>query len=121
MDTDDRRLNGPYDTDADARAGAAPLLAALAKAGADGKKTAASGYLTGVLGRSGVELGAYDTRIAEWLATQEPETQAVVVGWVHRAHADGCAEAEVNLAPKAQKSTGSAPARLEAEFPDTEA
>ncbi|MUN38999.1 hypothetical protein [Actinomadura litoris] len=39
----------------------------------------------------GVELGAWDRRIIEWLAGWEPEVVAVVVGLIARAHAAGCA------------------------------
>ena len=34
---------------------------------------------------AGVELGGYDHRIAEWLSTWEPQTVAVIAGWVQRA------------------------------------
>ena len=37
---------------------------------------------------AGVELGAYDERIAAWLAGWEPHTVAVIASWVTRA-ADG--------------------------------
>ena len=126
MDTDERP-NGPYDSEADARAGAAALFAALEKAGTGGSgdaaRQAAATYLTGALGKAGVGLGAYDARIADALTTSDPETLAVIVGWIERAHADGCAEAEVNVAPTDRdetRSTGAAPAALEAEFPDPE-
>lgn len=129
MDTDERP-HGPYGTEAEARTGAAPLLAAFEQADGDGKMTdavrqarrqAASEYLTGTLNRAGVELGAYDAQIADSLTTGEAEALAVIVGWIERAHADGCAEAQVNVAPTGPTSTGSARANLEAEFPDTEA
>lgn len=35
---------------------------------------------------AGVELGAYDQRILEWLAGWEPQTVAVVASWVMRAN-----------------------------------
>jgi hypothetical protein len=129
MDTDDRP-HGPYGTEAEARTGAAPLLAALKGAEGGGKTTgaaqqsrrrAAADYLTGTLNRAGVELGAYDTQVADSLTTGEPEALAVIVGWIERAHADGCAEAQVNVAPTDPTTTGTARADLEAEFPDTEA
>ena len=37
------------------------------------------------LSAAGVELGAYDHRIVSWLATWEPQTVAVIAGWVQRA------------------------------------
>ena len=130
MDTEDCRPHGPYDTEADARTGAAQLLAAFEQAGSGGdtsdaarqaRREAAAGYLTGALGKAGVALGAFDARVADSLTMSEPETLAVLVGWIERAHADGCAEAEVNVAPgETASSTGDAPAALEAEFPDPE-
>ncbi len=41
--------------------------------------------LLDVLAEAGVYVGRYDVRIAEWLATWEPQTVAVVAGWVQRA------------------------------------
>jgi hypothetical protein len=38
---------------------------------------------------AGVELGAYDKRIVEWLAGWEPSTVAVVCGWITRARQAG--------------------------------
>jgi hypothetical protein len=43
--------------------------------------------LTDALSAAGVELGAYDERIAAWLARWEPQTAAVIAGWVGRARA----------------------------------
>lgn len=49
-----------------------------------------------MLGRAleaaGVEMGRYDDRIVEWLSRWEPETVAVVAGWIARAHAAGQAK-----------------------------
>jgi hypothetical protein len=41
--------------------------------------------LLDALAGAGVYLGAYDHRIAEWLANWEPQTVAVIAGWVQRA------------------------------------
>lgn len=41
--------------------------------------------LLDALAAAGVYLGAYDHRIVEWLAGWEPQTVAVVCGWVQRA------------------------------------
>lgn len=41
---------------------------------------------------AGVELGAYDLRILEWLTDWEPSTLAVVAGWIKRARRDAGAE-----------------------------
>lgn len=43
-----------------------------------------------VLDAAGVAMGAYDDRIADWLATWEPQTVAVIAGWVSRARAAEC-------------------------------
>jgi hypothetical protein len=44
--------------------------------------------LAGALAAAGVDLGAYDERIAGWLAGWETTTVAVIASWVTRA-ADG--------------------------------
>ena len=49
--------------------------------------------LLGALAAAGVYLGAYDHRIAEWLAGWEPSTVAVIAGWVQRASEGGQADA----------------------------
>jgi hypothetical protein len=41
---------------------------------------------------AGVELGAYDRRILDWLLTWEPSTLAVIAGWIKRARRDAGAE-----------------------------
>jgi hypothetical protein len=50
-------------------------------------KMAPSNYqlLHDALTATGVELGAYDHRIALWLANWEPQTVAVIASWVQRA------------------------------------
>ena len=45
--------------------------------------------LAGACKHAGVTLGTFDTRILEWLAGWEPETCAVIVGLITRAHAAG--------------------------------
>ncbi|HUY45622.1 MAG TPA: hypothetical protein VMV92_07835 [Streptosporangiaceae bacterium] len=50
-------------------------------------------YLRDVCERAGVTLGAFDARILAWLAGWEPETCAVLVGLVTRAHAAGLTSA----------------------------
>lgn len=129
MHTDDRRPTGPYDTEADARAGAAPLLAAIEKTGSgaaatdaarQARRQASADYVTRALGKAGVKLGAYDASVADKLGAWEPDTLAVIVGWIERAHAEGCADAEVNVPSDDPTSVGAAPAALEAEFPDPE-
>jgi hypothetical protein len=110
--------NGPYDTEAQAHSDAAPLLAA---AGSDAGEARVR-YVMEAVAAAGVEAGAFDRRIGSWLGeTAEPEALAVIAGWIRRAHAAGCAEAELNLAPSEPASPGSAEVELEAEFPDPEA
>ncbi len=41
------------------------------------------------LSAAGVELGAYDHRIALWLTTWEPQTIAVIASWITRASREG--------------------------------
>ena len=53
--------------------------------------------LLDALAAAGVYLGAYDHRIVEWLAGWEPQTVAVIAGWVQRAgQADGQAAARAD-------------------------
>ncbi len=90
--------HGPYDTAAQALADAAALTAAIRAADpGHGPMTdavraarlkARTDYLTRALAAAGVELGAYDRRIAAWLADWEAETLQVLVGWIERARLD---------------------------------
>lgn len=118
--------NGPYETEAEAHAGARPLLAAMGlldrgENAADEVAGARVHYLMDAVAATGVETGAYEQQIGAWLGeSAEPETLAVIVGWVKRAHAAGCADAELELAPEGPTSAGAAPVELEAEFPDSE-
>lgn len=95
--------HGPYETEADARAGAADLLAAIDRATVGpstdatraARRAARVDYIEGAITAAGVETGAYDHRITTWLADMwEPETLAVVVGLLERAHAAGRATVE---------------------------
>jgi hypothetical protein len=76
---------GPYEDDQQAAATVREAYAAgpLAPAGTLARFNL--DRLTAACEASGVELGAYDRRIVEWLAGWEPETVAVVVGLVLRA------------------------------------
>ena len=90
---------GPYETRSEARTDAQPLhdtMNALdphdtrdRAAAREAQRTAATDHVTAHLTRHGVRLGAYDEHIAAWLTTWEPETVAVVLGWVQRAHQAG--------------------------------
>ena len=91
--------HGPYETPAQAREAAAALTAAIHDADPGlgpmtdeiraARHQARIDYLTRALDGAGVELGAYDRRIAAWLADWETETLQVLVGWIERAHAGG--------------------------------
>lgn len=92
--------HGPYETRQDARIDGQPLRDAVDAATEehDGPRTdaeydamrqAATAYLSGRLGRLGIELGAFDQRVAAWIADWDPEVAATVLGWVTRARAAG--------------------------------
>lgn len=53
--------------------------------------------LLDALAQAGVYVGAYDIQIAQWVAGWEPQTVAVIAGWVQRAsQADGQAAARAD-------------------------
>ena len=83
---------GPFQTEAEVRATDA-VRAVYAAFDADpgvGKMAPHNHrLLCEALSAAGVELGAYDERIAAWLANWEPQTVAVIAGWVSRASAAG--------------------------------
>lgn len=99
MSEQQHRAHGPYDTDAEARAAAAPLTAAIRAADPGlgpmtseiraARLKARIDYLVCALTDAGVELGEYDARIIAWLADWEVETIQVLVSWVGQAHAAG--------------------------------
>jgi hypothetical protein len=79
---------GPFDSEREARE--LPAVREVYEAfRADpgvGKMTAPNlSMLLDALAAAGVYLGPYDHRIAEWLANWEPQTVAVIAGWVQRA------------------------------------
>ena len=79
---------GPFETEREARE--LPAVRAVYEAfRADpglGKMTPhIHRMLLDALAAAGVDLGAYDHQIAEWLANWEPQTVAVIAGWVTRA------------------------------------
>ena len=89
-------MSGPYETGRDAFEEARVLRSAVAAVDPGGDMTqkviaarskARVQYLRGVLEVCGVELGAYDKRIAEWVASWDVETVQVIAGWVERAYA----------------------------------
>lgn len=86
--------HGPYDTREQARAAAAPLYAAINAADPGGPMTeqirarrhaAVTTLIDNALHAVGVEFGAYETDIIDWLANWELETVQVVLAWPQRA------------------------------------
>ena len=62
--------------------------------------------LLDALAGAGVYVGAYDIQIAQWVAGWEPQTVAVIAGWVQRA---GQAAAREDERPGAATALGAAP------------
>jgi len=95
----EQKAHGPYRTEAEALADAAPLIAAeravdpgnrpMTDAIRDARLQARIRHLAHALVDAGVELGDYDRRIAAWLCDWEDATLQVLVGWIERAHAAG--------------------------------
>lgn len=78
---------GPYETREAAASG--PMAREVAEMRtAIGLSAGAIRYrhLTEALGRAGVELGAYDERLADWLTQWDDPTVQAVIGWVTRAN-----------------------------------
>lgn len=92
-------MNGPYETSREAFDAARVLRESVAAAdpgsgpmtrGVIAARTKARvQYVRGVLEVASVQLGAYDKRIAEWVAGWDVETIQTITGWVARAHAAG--------------------------------
>jgi hypothetical protein len=77
---------GPYET-SDQAAGAVRDVYEAMRLGVRGTMGRANlDRLTSACATAGVELGAYDRRIVEWLAGWEPETVAVIAGLILRAN-----------------------------------
>jgi hypothetical protein len=81
-------LAGPFDTEAQARA--LPAVQAVYAAARESPRRGVLGegnhrLLCEALDAAGVDLGGYDHTIALWLAGWEPQTVAVIAGWVGRA------------------------------------
>jgi hypothetical protein len=79
---------GPYETEADTRAVTRAVYDAFGADPGPGKMTApVLRMLLDAVGAAGVQVGAYDVRILEWLAGWEPSTCAVIAGLITRAYA----------------------------------
>ena len=80
--------HGPFDTEQQARelpAVQAVYDAFRADPGIGKMQPHEQRMLLDALAEAGVYLGAYDHRIVEWLANWEPQTVAVIAGWITRA------------------------------------
>ena len=77
-------MTGPYDTEREARA-AAHAVVTPEPGWSILRKSGNHEVLARALADAGVELGAYDTRIAAWLSGWEDSVCAVVAGWIARA------------------------------------
>ena len=82
---------GPYETRADTRpASLCQAVAVLPPTSPAGTARAvARQHLHAACAAAGVELGAYDREVLEWLAGWEPDMAQVVIGLIGRAHAAG--------------------------------
>jgi hypothetical protein len=81
-------VTGPFESEAEVRA--LPAVKAVyaafdASPGVGKMQPRNQRMLLDALAGAGVYLGAYDHRIAEWLSGWEPQTVAVIAGWVQRA------------------------------------
>jgi hypothetical protein len=74
---------GPFETEAQARSAARHITACPPGTGA--WQAGNHRLLCEALAAAGVELGAYDHRIVQWLAGYEPSTCAVIAGLISRA------------------------------------
>ena len=85
-------MNGPYETELEAI-----KAARIWETQGQTMPSASLTMLIEACSDSGLRLGAYDTLTLEWLAGHDqPQRCAVVVGLIHRAHAEGTRR----LAPK---------------------
>ena len=80
---------GPFETERQAADLPAVRAAYDSITGPGTGDAACLAILQDALTAAGVELGAYDRRIVNWLARWEAETCAVIAGLITRAHAAG--------------------------------
>ena len=81
---DAERRFGPFASEAEARAAAASL-GIRPLGGPDPLAAGNQRMLLDACTAAGVQIGAYDVRILEWLAQWEPATCAVIAGLITRA------------------------------------
>lgn len=91
-------MSGPYETGRDAFEDARVLREAVAAVDPGGDMTqkviaarskARVQYVRGILEVRGVELGAHDRRIVDWVAGWDVETIQTIAGWIERSHEGG--------------------------------
>ena len=85
-------MSGPFETEREARQspGACAVYAAFEADPGPGRIGAPNlRMLLDAVAAAGVQVGAYDIRILEWLAGWEPATCAVVAGLIARASQRG--------------------------------
>lgn len=80
---------GPYETEQEVLALPAVRAAFDAITGTGTGLPERLAILEQALSGAGVELGAYDRRIADWMAGWEPTTVKVIADWVTRAYEAG--------------------------------
>jgi hypothetical protein len=102
---------GPFDSEREARELPAvrEVYAAFRADPGLGKIGPNHRMLLDALAAAGVDLGAYDHAIAGWLAGWEPQTVAVIAGWVQRAAEVGQADARRRDGPRPLTPTGDRP------------
>lgn len=76
---------GPYETEREVRESPAARAAYNAPYDGSSIREANRLMLSETLSAAGISLGAYDTRIMEWLSGWEPQTCAVITSWIARA------------------------------------
>lgn len=83
-------MTGPYETERQASKEFRSVYDALPRPPAAGEVTRINAQLlTRACTNAGVEVGAYDRLILDWLANWEPGTCGVLAGLISRAYASG--------------------------------
>jgi hypothetical protein len=78
-------MSGPYEAEYEATTEVRDVYAGYHKRGVMKAKTL--DRLLGACSEHGLEMGAYDREVLQWIARQKPEAAQVIVGLVHRAAA----------------------------------
>jgi hypothetical protein len=78
-------MSGPYEAEHEATIDVRDVYAGYHKRGVMEAKTL--DRLLGFCSEHGLEVGAYDWEVLQWIARQKPEAAQVIVGLVYRATA----------------------------------